>query len=251
MSNSLVGDGVRQFDLYDFFSVLLPGSAFLFALYPLLPVWVSINSFAIVVPILMAGFVVGRALHAGAVFVERGLNRQSHRGLFAEELERPSMLSVETMDAFYKECEAAFPHIGLSGSRAVDAKNERTCTTLYALVRGYVHFDGRGRSRTFQAIHAFFRSTELVMGLLTLVYSVYVLAAFQKGQIGVPVQGVLPYPSKIAELQLTPGVIELAVLLVVLSVRTTFKYAKYEYKEYYIQYLLTDFLTLRTLTEDS
>lgn len=72
-------EGIRRFDLYDFFSILLPGTALIFGLYPFLPMGFAVNSFAALVPFLVGGFIVGRAVHSVAVSFQWLLGRVSHR----------------------------------------------------------------------------------------------------------------------------------------------------------------------------
>lgn len=64
-----------------------------------------------------------------------------------------------------------FGELGLSKTKIPTDEGE--LGILYPLVRGYIHIDGRGRSRTFQAIHAFFRSGELGVIVLGSIYVAY------------------------------------------------------------------------------
>lgn len=47
---------------------------------------------------------------------------------------------------------------------------------IYGLVRSYVHIDGRGRSRSFQAIYSFYRSIWIVCDGLGAIFYGYALA---------------------------------------------------------------------------
>jgi hypothetical protein len=80
-----VGD--RQFSLYEFFSILLPGIVFLIGLVPFLPRDTGSLNFLALLPLLAAGYVAGRFLHVVAVGVERKLpSVVSHRERFSQEI---------------------------------------------------------------------------------------------------------------------------------------------------------------------
>lgn len=267
-------EGIRRFDLYDFFSILLPGTALIFGLYPFLPMGFSVDSIAALVPFLVGGFIVGRAVHSTAVSFQRLLGRLSHREAFERELAEPTHLATETVDEFYEYCRDVFDTVALpadresafedgGGSEEVEAlgpKGIRTEAvsflrnsyeqepvtfgeTLYVLVRAYVHIDGTGRSRTFQAVHAFYRSTEVVSAILVVIYLGYAVKKLLSESV-VDIPALLPYTTIVDHLGFEPEVIALgAILLAALSWKT-FSTAKRTYRRYYLQYLVMDFLLL-------
>ena len=71
-SNSMLSSGTRKLDLYDFFSVFIPGAVVMVALAPLLPESVDPTPLEATVPLLLGGFVVGRGIHVVAVGSKTG-----------------------------------------------------------------------------------------------------------------------------------------------------------------------------------
>lgn len=267
-------EGIRRFDLYDFFSILLPGTALIFGLYPFLPMGFAIDSIAALIPFLVGGFIVGRAIHSTAVSFQRLLGRVSHREAFKRELAEPTCLSTETVDEFYERCRDAFETAELPADRKAaikgDAAQEETKPrlferarnvvqsvlsstskkdaadvgdTLYVLVRAYVHIDGTGRSRTFQAVHAFYRSTEVVSVILVVIYFGYSVKKLSSEHF-VDTPALLPYTTIVDHLGFEPGVIALGSILLAVVSWKTFSTAKHTYRRYYLQYLIVDFLLL-------
>ncbi|WP_135823257.1 hypothetical protein [Halorussus ruber] len=309
----------RHFDLYDFFSVLIPGVLFLSGFYLFLPQGLNVGdpvvSLSLLFPILAGGYIAGRFLHISADWLERTLPTVvSHRELLQDELlslttdeESPKIVDEDTLRQFCNECtqafdldfdfppskeevEAEFTESGEEDDEANDGNDgtstqgkddgridqirsaigddepdtqERAKTIIsrrvgmvYSLVRGNIHFDARGRSRTFQAIFAFYRSTQLAFLLLGGLYFMaaiwiylsdveqLVFFSFTADVSGLP--RLLPYPTKIYSIQTMEIGIFVAEILFVLAVfYISFERAKETYRDYYIQYLVTDFLLIQ------
>lgn len=158
----MLEEGTRRFDLYDFFSILLPGSAFVIGLIPILPHDVPVFATASIGFLLVWGFIFGRSLHVIGVAVDKfegwWIIRSSvsidHRDKFIEELINPTDIESELANGFYLHCRQTFQQLDLPPERQdLDSEEHRTdLNMLYGIARSYIHMDGRGRSRTFQAV---------------------------------------------------------------------------------------------------
>lgn len=234
----------RRFDLYDFFSVLLPGLAAILGTYPFLPRSFSPTAFGAVLPLLTGGFVFGRAIHTGAVAIEEWAGIAGHRKRFAEEIYSPSVLAPGTIDRFYGLCYERFGDIGIGrSSENFRKQNPQSVATLYTAVRSDVHIDSRGRSRSFQAIYAFYRSMWFVSLLLAGIYTMYGVI----GYVGVA----FPYVTKIARLNIDPALFVITALAIIAGAYTTFRKSKTTYRDLFVQYLITDFIALRGAESDN
>ena len=132
--------------------------------------------------------------------------------------------------------------IGLSPDRAdFDCEDERLCLAVYTSVRAYIHLDSRGRSRSFQALYAFYRSMWLVSVMLAIFYLVYALARV------VPWFS-FPYVSHAAAVQAQGAVFLLLPLVLFAGGYTTFRHAKASYRKIYTRYLIADFLSITEST---
>ncbi len=235
----MIRGGIRRFDLYDFFSVFLPGATLLIGLFPFLP---NDTSFSVgfVGILIVLGFVVGRAIHGTAILSDRFWKNDSHREVFLQELSDPEVLPPSVMDRFFTVCCEVYDGLGLCDSRraSIDADDD-DLEPLYTLVRSYVHMDSRGRSRTFQAVYAFYRSMWLVSFLLGGVYYGYAILRVLE-----VTQETVNYSTYIGSVGLTPAIIMAVVAAVVLFSYRVFRDAKERHQEYYVQYLISDFLTL-------
>ena len=80
------GQSVRGFNLYSFYAILLPGTAFTIVIFPLLPASINVNPILALVPLLAIGFVVGQVLHTIGVYIlslpDRHEMTTSHREFF-------------------------------------------------------------------------------------------------------------------------------------------------------------------------
>lgn len=227
------------FDLYDFFSMLLPGGTLILGLLPFAPRSVQTEPFGAVVVFFIGSYVLGRGLHSAAESVDKLSNTPSHRTLFKSELQSssPDLISESTVDAFY---DAAIDHIQVPNYPA-----DRTSATdemldvLYVHTRSYIHMDGTGRSRTFQAVFAFYRSADLVIMILVAVYFFYGVGGYLHlfSNMG-------DYSSFVGSLGLPPSMFLIFSEILLGATALTFHDAKGDYREYFIQYLFIDFLIL-------
>lgn len=109
----MITESTRQFDLYDFFSVLIPGAACLIGIFPFLPEDAPIFSTASIGFLIIGGFVVGRAIHAISLVIEDKLNLVSHREYFAKQIVSPDSVSKPLVSEFYSACKDTFPELDL------------------------------------------------------------------------------------------------------------------------------------------
>lgn len=116
---------VRRINLYDFFSVLLPGLTFLFGIYPILPVSFTLTSLSAALSLLVIRFVIGRVIHTIATSLHqrmsdsRYFNITTHREDFTLEIQDSSHLPERLVSRFYRECRRTFYGIGLHFSSRV------------------------------------------------------------------------------------------------------------------------------------
>jgi len=235
----MIQRGIRRFDLYDFFSVFLPGATFLIGLFPFVPNGTSLGV-GIAGVVVVLGFVVGRAIHGTAIIFDGFWNNDDHRDVFLRQISDPTVLSAEVMDQFFDACCEVYNGLGLCETRraSVDAETDEI-EPLYTLVRSYVHMDSRGRSRTFQAVYAFHRSMWFTSLLLGFVYYGYALLRAS------PVtQEAVAYQTYISSVGLAPEIITAGATVVVLFSYRVFRDAKRRHQRHYVQYLISDFLTL-------
>lgn len=240
--------GTRRFDLYDFFSVFVPGAIFLIGLFPFFPDNTKVGSLTALLPLLVGGYVVGRGIHSvAAKFDERG---GTHRTQFFKQLtaDDPPDVSKSAVREFLEECDAVFGEAIYEDKKAKQPPWEREIAeeTLYSAVRSYIHLDGRGRSRTFQAIYAFHRTMWIIVLSLGIIYTGYGVA-----RIFGRVEGTVEYASFIRGIGLDP------LLIITLSSFglgvsfATFRRSKRPYRRLFAEYLILDFITIRsTLTEE-
>ena len=108
-----VGAGIKQFDLYDFFSVFLPGAALIVGVLPLFPSSVNLNPVLLLGSLLVGGFVLGRGVHAGAIRIENYAGTKTHRDQLTQELESADVLTSDMVNEFYDRCRRIFGDIAL------------------------------------------------------------------------------------------------------------------------------------------
>lgn len=252
----MIAEGTRRFDLYDFFSILIPGTTFLLGMLPFLPADADVFGFATIGILLILGFVAGRALHALGIYLEqRPSNRllgielhryltRSHRDIFKKEVAITEDLDDSLVDGYYQEARRCFDDIDLPSSREelVEEDADGVLDTLYAVTRAYIHADARGRSRTFQAILDFQRTMLVTSLILFAIYGTYaIFDAF--GRLPTDSVGYTPY---IAQLDVSPVLIFFFSAIITISAYLTFERIRTNYRRYYVQYLLADFVVLRS-----
>lgn len=100
----MLEQGRNHFDLYNFFSVLLPGLALILGLLPFAPNDLQLDNLGIIIALGILGFVMGRILHSTAVALESRVGR-GHRESFMQELKYSNTVSEEMVDLFWRDIE--------------------------------------------------------------------------------------------------------------------------------------------------
>ena len=238
----MLTEGTRQLDLYDFFSIFLPGGTLLIGLLPLAPATSITLSPGLLLFLLIPGFVVGRGVHAFGLWVGSVVGVQTHRQQFIDELVDPSIVTDEYSERFFSVCKDTFDGLTLPEEHTeLDEEEHREILDdLYGLVRAYIHMDSRGRSRTFQAVLDFHRSMWIISVFLWAVYFLYsFLKAFRI------FRGDVTYISYISALNIHFVIIFGVSLLILGGAYMTFKRVIPSYRQYFIQYMMADFLILQ------
>ena len=243
----MLSDSARRIDLYDFFSVLLPGIALLLALAPFLPQNTDLGALGTLLPLLVGGFVFGRGIHTLAVTIEDGYElAPTHRERFIQIFtnQEPVIITDATRSAFYRECSNCFDIFHDMDDAPPWNEDNETATKLledlYGLVRSYIHIDARGRSRTFQAVYSFYRNMWIVS---VIVGGVYLFYGLVKG-VGAT-EGLVNFTSFFGTLGLSPGLIALGSVFVALVSWRLFSEARSDYQDHFVRYLIADFLILQ------
>lgn len=239
--------GTRRFDLYDFFSVFIPGAMFLLGLTPFFPNGTEIGSLTALLPLLVGSYVVGRGLHSVAATFDQRWG-ETHRTQFFEQLkvENPPDVSENAIPEFLGECDSVFgDSIYEDDNEDKEPWNRKLAEdTLYSAVRSYIHLDGRGRSRTFQAVYSFHRTMWILVLVLGSMYIGYGIGRIL-GQVG----GTVQYTSFVRSIGLDPLLLVLLSSLGLAASFATFRRSKRPYRRLFAEYLILDFLTIRaTLT---
>lgn len=238
----MLTESTRQFDLYDFFGVLIPGAVFILALFPFLPHDASVFTTGVLVATVAVGFVFGRALHALSLIIDQRYGATSHRDTFVNEVLEPESVTKGLANAFYKNAIETFPTLSLPDDRSNLERSEHwwVLEDLYGLVRSYIHMDARGRSRTFQAVFDFYRCMLTACFLLFAIYTMYTVALFFE----IAADGWIGYNSYIGTLDLAPGLVFFGAAFLFLGPFAAFRHVRSDYREYYVQYLMSDFVVL-------
>lgn len=245
----MIQEGPRQFDLYDFFSIFVPGAAFSLALLPFLPRDTSLPTTGVIGIVLVGGFIFGRIFHALRVIFINIVEATTHRGRFRSEITNPNELDADFVEQFYNACtdefeEADLPDIGeLQGQ---DEKHEEKLNSLYVLVRSAVHMDARGRSRTFQAVYDFYGSLWVVSALVGAIYITYSIVLWQD-LLSVEDVGYQPY---IAVLDVDFLLIFIVSAIAAYGLYKIARTMRAPYQKYFVQYLMADFILLHESGEE-
>jgi len=240
MTQAVLGGSTRRFDLYDFFSVLVPGAGFIGGLIPFLPETVSFNGLLTVVVVVVGGLVSGRALHALAISIEDFFGEDSHRDIFIQEVRNANNIPDSLVNDFLDECSNS-TSLKLS-SETTNILQRQDIKGSYTFARSAVHIDGRGRSRTFQAVYAFYRSTWLVGLILGIIYVIYPIAKYQN-----ITQNIAGYSSIIGSVSVNYSVLALLMVVLSLGLFRVFRKAERQYRRYFVEYLISDFLAIQRL----
>lgn len=241
----MIGEGTRQLDLYDFFSILVPGAGFLIGLVPFLPQDIPIPTSVLLGGLIIGGFIVGRWFHAVRMLIERDVIAVSHREHFTDQLVNPTEISEDLADQFYDCCQSHFDNLHLPDKRDELEEHPNDLNTLYTTARSLIHMDSRGRSRTFQAVLDFYGSALLASGILSIVYVSY--AIVDQFSLNNDLVGYAPY---LVELDFHPVIIFAGASLAFGSAYFTFKRVRGRYRTYFVQYLMSDFIILHNQTNN-
>lgn len=232
--------GTQRLDLYDFFSVFIPGAAFIVGLVPFLPAGSEMSPLGAIVPTVVGGYVIGRGFHSLAAWFDASVG-DTHRTRFFHQIQvaEPSDFDTETRDRFLRRCNQ---FLGLQneptgGERA--SMEQSTLTSLYVAARSAIHIDGRGRSRTFQAVYAFHRSMWVIVVVLGLVYLSYAVVRIEWGT-----GGVVTYRSMLRDVGIDPLVLFLLTAIALSLSFATFRRSKTIYRRAFVQYFVADFLAI-------
>ena len=265
-----------KLDLYDFFSVLLPGVYFLITLLPLVPNSLPFGTGTVALILLVGGYVAGRALHTTAESFD---NSPSNRETFAEAITSSYEADDDYLDDEKRDLLLMLPkgNVAVSGieflakiandddgveilnddlkdrfygeikmDSQLDLPYERTALVendieaLYVYARSQLYQHGNTRSQSFQAIYAFYRSTFLATEIAIFIYAVYGF-----GRLFQVWSEVGNYSTIIGGLGIPPAAIFAVLYLVLIGSLAAFYDAKDDYRKYYIEYLMIDYLTIR------
>lgn len=229
-----------QLDLYDFFSVLLPGVYVLILLIPLVPRSLPLGTVGSAVVLLVGGYVTGRGLHTAAYSYDEKVGFPSNRDTFINAIKDSDVeiLSPELRDQFYGVVKAD-SGFSLPYDRQ-DADNEEL-RTLYVYVRSQLYQHGNARAQSFQAIYAFYRSAHFATIIVALCY-----VGYAAGQSTEYWENIGEYSTYMGQLGIEASdIIFFAEILFFVSL-ITLKGAKSDYKQYYLQYLMTDYINMKS-----
>lgn len=282
---------IRGLNLYSFYAILLPGIAFLLLLVPLLPADIEFDILVALIPIAAAGFILGQAVHTLAVIVQSvsDIDRTStsHRELFTallqdEELIFETDIPDELVERFTKAVNASYrselcgspdqskeapplsdtpevPWVQMSiPMLSTDSDlNQSRVRTVYTLVRGRIHMDGNGRSRVFQSTYAFCRSVFVGLPIVWIIYVLYAVSnTINLGQMVTDVLGIqsdqsIFYQPIIATIVDEPTGVIFVASFTILPLMFLFSEAMEQYKQYYVEYTMADFILITESSEDS
>lgn len=153
----------------------------------------------------------------------------------------PNCLSEDLAEKFYNSCIEAFEPDDLPNKWCnLQPKHEDELDALYTLVRSYVHMDARGRSRTFQAVLDFYRSIWVGSFMVAVLYMGYALLSELNA-----LDGIVNYQSYYGTLGLPSVITFYGAVLVIGSAYGAFERVRADYRNYYIQYLFSDFVVLQ------
>jgi hypothetical protein len=243
--------GVRTFDLYDFFSVFIPGLSFLIAILPILPSTVPVD-FGIsgLVILLIFGVAFGRGVHAVGVEAESKSSVRSHREKFKYELKNQDELSSDLVNKFINTSQNRF------GEEYGDPLDEQTVDDLYVLARSLIHMSSKGRSRTFQAVLDFYRSMLIVCISSITLYLMYTLYTLFGGGYKSYLDVALASNGMCLNTGSDCTAIHPSLIFVSAGVVFSFSYWMFRrirnrYRRFYLQYLLADFIILQQTMDNS
>lgn len=282
---------IRGLNLYSFYAILIPGIAFLLLLVPLFPAGIEVDILVALIPIAAAGFILGQAIHTLAVIVQSvsdiDQTSTSHRELFTallqgEDLIFETNIPDELVERFIKSVNSSFQSDftepqdqTTNASEPLDAPevpwvqtafpvldssvnlSKSQVGTVYTLVRGKIHMDGNGRSRVFQSTYAFCRSVFVGLPIVWVIYVLYAVSnAIDLESIIVEVLNLQPdapifYQPIIATIIDEPTGVVLVASVTILPLVFLFSEAMEQYKQYYVEYTMSDFILITEESDES
>ena len=236
----------KKIDLYDFYSVLLPGLLFFIFLFPVYPSFVlAISNIVVVIGILLVvSYVIGRVLHASAADLREALGGSTYEEKFTEAMNNSEdgRFPRRTIDFFKTVCNRKFPHTEVFWGGQMEVKEDQL-DALYTSIYSYLYFSPRSLSQTFRALFAFNRTMELVSVLLAIAYGGLLLGTVTNG-FG---SGIQLYQSVLMASPLNENkrvVLSIgAIIFLVLSI--LFEVSTRKYIDQHIRYLIIDVLILQ------
>ncbi|WP_135302630.1 hypothetical protein [Haloarcula amylovorans] len=243
----MIGEGTRQLDLYDFFSIFIPGASLLLGVVPLIPQSVHMPPAAIIAVLIVGGVVVGRGIHAARLWIEENAGAPSHRDEFIDEILNPCVLTDDLINQFYLACQDNFDNLALPNDRSDLNRQSHAddLDMLYSLVRSKIHMDARGRSRTFQAVLDFYGSIWIASSLLFSLYYSYATIDGLTNGWSTGFGDVIGYQSYLSTYDIHYAVIAVFAVGVWGGAYYTFYRVRSDYREIYIQYFMSDFVILQ------
>lgn len=222
---------------YDFFSMFIPGATLLIGLLPFLPQRIALKPYELAFLVVILGYVVGRGVHSAAESADNFFDTPNHRDLFINVLgsDHPNSTIDRLLDSFYKRAKTDLAIDDIPPERT-DADGN-LLGMMYVQARSKLTMNGSGRAETFQATFAFYRSIHFVMVTLALIYVVYSLVHFYE-----LIPEGLHFITYIGGFDIPPEILVGASEFITGISFVTFHDAKNDHREYYIQYLLQEYL---------
>lgn len=275
----MIGEGTKKIDLYDLFSVLIPGIIFLILLYPLLPDSIEISGVELTLIILIGGFVAGRAIHATRIELDKRYG-ESHREYFIKAVKDQNEEVSELSEEFWSVCDQEFPKL-ISRTQTVNQDEQDLNSNgqeseenhdpisqqdikdthieeLYTLVRSAIYMDARGRSRSFQALFDFYGSMWITFVLIFVIYAIYAIGnmglTFVQDMFHVfgvdSAEEVIGYNTHLSNFDIHPGMLFFGSALLFLGVGHLFRVTRRKYRHFYVTYLMSDFIILAEIENE-
>jgi branched-subunit amino acid transport protein len=230
----------------------LPGALFIIGLIALVPSSINLSVGQVLIPALAIAFISGHALHALGLILQGALARvnsyKSHREYFASECQDPDNLDEEFVNEFKNSLDEYTDKYtiisdennanddGQSGS-STNKTDNTDFKRLYPLVQSYIYADGRGRSRSFQAIYALSFNMIVLSWVLIIMYIIHI---FLWGC------GII-FDSDPLYIKYFGNYYEFIIIAVVTAVISSiiFCYHERKFKKIFAQYVMADFLTIK------
>lgn len=239
----------NKFNLYDFFSVLLPGSITLLMLIPFLPEEGLPDFLILLLILIIGGYTLGHVLHTVSIELIEYVGGTTHRDRFGTELTGAGSLPEDVGVSFMLACQRRFS-LSRTESPIHRPQNQivepRDCLEYYELVRTYVDIDGRGRSRTYQALYAFSRSVLLGSLMAGSVYAVYiVLLVFDDSpNIAISLETVFWYTPYIQTVDISAPYLAIILFGTGVLIGRVFLDTMRNYRDLFAAYMISDYLMI-------